>query len=174
MSEAIVKDSNVVFKNLEVLVKHLFSLEQNLSPIKLQKSLYFLFAYYGATYGSIGKDLSNDNKIEETTVYPKYLFNANFEAWKYGPVIHEVYSKNKDNGYEAEKYEPVDSKETEVLSYLNETFKQLNEISDFGLVERSHLDKSWKEPYSQYKEGETTSQGMNSDSIIEEYRNEYL
>lgn len=174
MNESIVSNDNVVFKDVKFLVKHLFSLDNMISPIKLQKSLYFLFAYYGATYGSIGEDLSNDDKIEETTVYPKYLFDANFEAWKYGPVIYEVYSENKTAGYQAEPYKPENTQEEEVLSYINETFQQLNEISDFGLVERSHLDKAWKEPYSQYEIGATSSQSMDSDLIIEEYRNEYI
>lgn len=174
MNKSNVSSDNVVFNDVKVLVKHLFSLDNTISPIKLQKSLYFLFAYYGATYGSIGEDISRDDKIEETTIYPKYLFDANFEAWKYGPVIYEVYSKNKSVGYQAESFIPENPQEAEVISYINETFQQLNEISDFGLVERSHLDEAWKDPYAKYELDHTSSQSMDSDSIIEEYRNEYL
>ncbi|UJF14984.1 DUF4065 domain-containing protein [Jeotgalibaca sp. MA1X17-3] len=166
--------SDYIFTNIEDLIKHLFSLERSLSPIKLQKGLYFLFAYYGATYGSIKKDLDDNNKIEQAEVYPKYLFKEDFEAWKYGPVVSSVYAENKFNQYEAKEYTPKDNKEKEVLSYINEIFKQLNEISDFGLVERSHLDEAWREPYSRYESDNKESQIMDKDLIIEEYRKEYL
>ncbi|UJF15001.1 DUF4065 domain-containing protein [Jeotgalibaca sp. MA1X17-3] len=173
MSEA-TTNKQYFFDDVNDLVKHLFRLEGKLSPIKLQKALYFLFAYYGATYGSVQTDIANENKIEQTESYPKYLFNDCFEAWKYGPVISSVYKENKQNTYEGKAYTPKDNKEEEVLSYINEIFQQLNEISDFGLVERSHLDMAWKEPYSKYKARQTESQTMNNEIIIEEYRNEYL
>ncbi len=64
---------------------------QNISPLKLQKSLYFCFAYWGAfAYkGNKAKNEISDQKFDE------YLFNDEIEAWVYGPVVPTVY-RNSD------------------------------------------------------------------------------
>ena len=49
---------------------------QDISPLRLQKTLYFLYAYYGASYGN----MSNSKEFEFTTDdkfnLPKYLFEG--------------------------------------------------------------------------------------------------
>ena len=51
MSEETVKE--YFFENVNDLIKMIYASNQNISVIRLQKALYFLFAYYGATYGSL-------------------------------------------------------------------------------------------------------------------------
>lgn len=61
--------------------KHKEKFNQNITPIKLQKALYFLFAYWG---GYIESGRQNSNFVEEDmTKYKKYLHNGTFQAWTY-------------------------------------------------------------------------------------------
>ena len=78
--------SQLVFEDKDFLVKFLYTLFETPSRIKIQKTLYLLFAFYGATYGSIESSNSDEDNEFSGQEYPKYLFDAQFEAWKYGPV----------------------------------------------------------------------------------------
>ena len=63
--------------------------QKQISPIKLQKSLYFLFAYWG---GLVRKSIQYPMSAEESFAsYDEYLYDSEIEAWVYGPVVPEVY-----------------------------------------------------------------------------------
>ena len=99
---------NAVFEDAKDVIALIKRGRDYLSPIRLQKALYFLFAYYGATYGSIPHSESEDRRASEVEddSFPKYLFNEyngeeiQFEAWQYGPVIRRIYVDNKENMFE--------------------------------------------------------------------------
>ncbi|MFZ3590005.1 Panacea domain-containing protein [Bacillus sp. DJP31] len=157
---------STVFNSVHTVAKYLYHLNNEISPIKLQKSLYFLFAYYGALYG-INKE---DGVFEGSPNSPRYLFDSEFEAWKYGPVIREVFNVNKQDGYqEVEIIEAVKEvvSKNEVKSFIDELFNQINSVSDFGLVDRSHQDFVWK---NAFKSGIL----MDKDHIIDEYMEKYV
>ena len=59
---------------------------KEISPIKLQKSLYFCFAYWG---GFVRKSKLADTEI--TINKSDWLFDEDIEAWVYGPVVPDVY-----------------------------------------------------------------------------------
>lgn len=160
------EESNYVFKDKNVLIQHLYRKIENMSNIRLQKTLYLLFAFYGATYGMLEQD------AELTESYPKYLFNADFEAWRYGPVDNEVYSNYKNGCYDdfGNEYIGETVEEKNALSQVNDLIEQANEINDFGLVDRTHQDESWS---SKYQEGVSHIK-MDSDAIIKEYAEKYV
>ena len=81
--------NKVFFDDKAELVNHILSKIDINSSIRVQKVLYLLYAYYGAIYGS----LEQEKSYEEFETYPKRLFNANFEAWQYGPIDSEVFLK---------------------------------------------------------------------------------
>lgn len=148
------------FEDINKLIAYL---KENLNPftdLKLQKALYFLWAYYSAMYG--------DSDMDE---YPSELFKANFEAWKYGPVISNVYRDYKNGNYEnlVSDFSPENSMEKDVKQFIDEMIKQFNDISVFGLVNRSHADHAWRDVY---RDGESHI-SMNNNTITEEYK-EYL
>lgn len=157
----------VVFDDVHTIAKYLFSLKDNLSPLKLQKSLYFLFAYHGALYS---KD-TEEGVFEGSMETPKYLFNADFDAWKYGPVIREVYFANRDGEYnntdEIQEAVSEIEKHPEIKKFIDELFGQIDSVSDFSLVDRSHEDNAWKEAYKHQAL-------MNKDNIIAEYIEKYV
>lgn len=125
------------------------SYNDRITPIKLQKGLYFLFAMWG------GKILAargeNETDTEDDDLYGKrneYLFEANFEAWKYGPVDREIYlwykeGKDQINATDLVFNEEIDY-QNEVIQYIDETIERVFRTSDFGLVDISHDDNAWK------------------------------
>lgn len=61
--------------------KYMEKFNKNITPIKLQKCLYFLFAYWG---GFVKQGQDNPKFVEEDmSKYKKYLHNGKFEAWTY-------------------------------------------------------------------------------------------
>ena len=64
---------------------------KKISPIKLQKALYFCFAYWG---GFVRKSKSPETEV--TINKSEWLFSSDIEAWVYGPVVPDVYH-NFDN-----------------------------------------------------------------------------
>lgn len=156
-----------ILPDVNYLASYLHNLKPDISPIKLQKSLYFLYAYHGAFYNqrateTVSEGTPNDN-IE--------LFKAEFEAWKYGPVIREVYFKKKNNEYndgrKIEEAVSVIEKQPETKKFIDDLFRQLDSVSDFALVDRSHMDDAWKEAYK-------SDAIMDKESLIKEYAEKYV
>lgn len=157
------------FKDVNDLIAYLYTkIDSRLSPLKLQKGLYFLYAYYSAMYGST----LDDEEAEITYDLPRELFPAEFEAWNYGPVIRSVYIERKAG---EEKYQEMarkfdsnqffnsDSKK-EVQSFIDDLFAQINRTSDFSLVDKCHEDKAWENTFSKGK-----STIIPNEAIINEY-----
>ena len=137
---------------------------KNISPIKLQKSLYFTFAYWA---GFVGKS-QKEGYVEEQISLSPYLFEEEFQAWTYGPVLPSIYNKYKDSKLEIIDKVPEELCSNDTLkeaidSILNDTF----EISDFKLVALSHEDKSWQKYYDE--------EDLNHNKVIkrEDIFNEY-
>lgn len=158
-----------VFHDVDDLVEYLFLKFGKLSPLKLQKGLYFLYAYYGATYG---KAKQTPGESEQDIAYPPRLFNEEFEAWTFGPVIRSVYNKNRrddyGNNFNADVIEHIAKETPDVLLFIDELFAQINSVSDFTLVDRSHEDDAWKVAISK---GNSTP--IDNDDLIQEYARKY-
>ncbi|RIN43258.1 Panacea domain-containing protein [Staphylococcus succinus] len=142
---------------------------EDISPLRLQKTLYFLFAYYGASYGQLSKSKDYELSKDESLNLPNYLFDVEFEAWQYGPVIREVYKDNKySDSYKELEFSMNDfdiedkTMKKEITEYLREIIRSTYKVSDFGLVERSHEDKEWNKNIANQSE-------MDNELIIKEY-----
>lgn len=135
---------------------------KEITPIKLQKSLYFLFAYWG---GMVRKSKLYPDAIEEDfSCYSEYLFDDDFEAWVYGAVVPTVY-KEKDilKFYNKNMF---DGKER-IKDFIDDLLNDLFETSDFTLVEACHNDNVWKNNFN-YDE-KFHNNKMEKEKIIEEY-----
>lgn len=159
------KTKKYFFDDKKELVSYIYKALSNPTPIKLQKTLYFVWAFYAATYGNIDYDTESEFKEEDT--YPLYLFKANFEAWKYGPVDNDVYSWNKSdviNNF-TESFVPETTQDKEIKLFLDDIISQVDNVNDFCLVERSHKDKAYK---SVYNDNELHT-SMNNNDIKRDY-----
>ena len=118
---------------------YLDKFHKTISPVRLQKSLYFCCAYWGG-FVEKGK-LQDKNKMEiDTSNYDKYLFDATFQAWVYGPVIPAVYNNNNiDSAYDENLFNGNDY----IKDFIDDLLKDINDVSDFKLVDISHKDEAW-------------------------------
>lgn len=130
--------------------KHKELFGKNVSSIKLQKSLYFLFAYWG---GMVEKSLRNPDSVEEDFAnYSNHLFEDEIQAWTYGPVIPNVYYDFKR--HYAHHYNRIDFEEQlleecdgKLKPFIDDLLEEIFMISDFRLVDISHEDQAWKNRY---------------------------
>ena len=136
-----------------------------IGPIMLQKTLYFLFAYW-CGFVEYAKN-NKDNEVEIS--YPCYLFEPSFTAWAFGPVDISVYEDFKENKtYNEEQYKnffnEVDSTVEEfVMCYINKCFN----TSEFGLSDVSRKDMCWK------RHRHCGNKTIPPEEIVKEYTNKY-
>ena len=143
----------------------------DVTPIKLQKGLYFLFAFWG---GMIRKAKNNKINAElDVSKYDEFLIEPNFEAWTYGPVDVDIYKEFK---YENEKFSNKDELVNKLdcdrftADYIDNLLDRIFVTNDFGLVDLSHEDNSWRDAYNE----DSLHIKMNPESIIEEYAERQL
>lgn len=158
------RDREYFFKDVDNLIQHLYYKFDALTPLKLQKTLYFLFGLYTGVYSGEAKD----GVQEETYSMPPFLFDATFEAWTYGPVIREVYIKNKyQGGYEPKEceFDLGNTTDKEIAKFIDDVGEVIVNMSDFALVDRSHEDTTWQKAI---EKGNSTE--MTKEEIADEYK----
>lgn len=103
------------------------------TQLQLQKLVYFFWCRYMKKYDS-------------------YVFEDDFKAWPYGPVIDSLYEKFKLYKSRTIKVKDLDvlrlqvysrimktSKSKEILSVLDEIIEQFGNCRAYDLVEKSHV-----------------------------------
>lgn len=163
------EDRKYFFKDITDLISHLKHLNPEMGALRLQKTLYFLFAFYGATYGSMQ---NTEGLSEIESVYPKFLFKEPIEAWAYGPVIRDVYFDNKLGKYESIPDKVLENYthrgEKDVIEFLDGIVSDLEDMSDFALVDRTHQDDAWKSKFD--PSNPHASSEINQEELINEYK----
>ncbi len=149
--------------------------KEKISPIKLQKSLYFLFAYWGG-FVKKGRDQNlNNNSEQSNESLPLYLFDDEFQAWPYGPVIPSIYSHFKfleqfGDSDESSKIESSISevkKNNYILMFINDLLHDIFNLSDFKLVDITRNDKCWIDNFNH--EDNYHKKVISKEEIINEY-----
>ena len=167
-----VLDKDLLVKFL--ILKHFEQTSTDISRIKLQKSLYFLFAIWSGF--SYNEEKEKNNELEDFYVNTYLYKKAKFEAWKYGPVDKEVYNSHL-NGIFSKKEEIKkwnindiedklfkDDKYGQTKSFIKNIITSIFKMSEFDLAERSHLDKAWKNSFENNNDKE-----IKLDDIRKEY-----
>lgn len=89
-----------------------------ITPLKLQKILYYAQGYYLAKFD-------------------KPLFNEDFQAWAHGPANPEIYEEYKDY-----KFKAIDEPKVELYDFDDETLSFLSHIWDvFGIYDGKYLEE---------------------------------
>lgn len=141
------------FENVDDLVNHLFHKEPDMAPLRLQINLYFLFTFYIGTY-------QNQND------YPEYLFNADFEAGPYGPIIRRVDLNQEEGKYIPREFIFGNHKiDQEISRFINGLLNRIIDRSDFSLVDRLHEDTTWRKAMNNGK-----FSIMSKEDIASEYK----
>lgn len=119
----------------------------NLTNLKIQKLLYYSFGMH--------RVINDEN-----------LFDENIYAWKYGPVIKEVYDVYKKYGYSNIEddywYEDYNLTEEEEITIQN-TWEQLGQLPANVLVEMTHNENPWIDAWN------NNYNKIINPNIIEEY-----
>lgn len=105
-------DSEAVSK-IEIVTQYILCKNEEITPLSLQKQLYFIQGFYLALYKQI-------------------LFNVNCEAWLHGPVYPEIYHKYKKYGYD-----PIEDEENFICKKDLESKLSRNEKTVVDLVTRT-------------------------------------
>ena len=174
--------TEVIFDKEEVAkyLVYLYHKERNgkmITPIKLQKGLYFFFAMWGGKILSGQADDVNDIEFSVANFHP-YLFYPKFYAWRYGPVDTDIYHWFKEHlGYESfriaeefklSKKDGIDDEEYQyAVDYIDSLSRRIFNTGDFALVDFSHQDECWKE--ARARDDTPGDNLMDNRRIIEEY-----
>lgn len=175
-TKTINKKNKYIFENKNDLVNYLFYKLNYPSLLKIEKTLYLLFAFYGATYGKL---INEENNSElDLMNYTTFLFKPNFKAWKYGPVDYDVYINFRDGEYtKNSEIKSIENKLNEILTgpekrniitFINNIINQTDEIDDFTLIDRTCEDTIWSDSYKNKEEN------MNPYLIVDEYYSKYI
>ena len=135
---------NYFFKNPDDLVNHILTkLPDEPGYLRLNLTLYFLFAAYAAAYNP---KVENPNILDEQ---PKFIANLNFTADQYGPQNYSIKEKLKNESYQPKEY-PFTNREMNqnVRHFIDDILYQLKSIDDFSLVDRALDDDAWLNAYS--------------------------
>ena len=108
--------------------------KDSLTPKKLQKLVYYAYAWFIA--------LNNENENEITNI----LFNEQPEAWIHGPVFPSLYNKYKKyNWNEIEKKEIHSSKlNKDLKAFLNDVWIKFGKFSADELEYMTHQEEPWE------------------------------
>jgi len=107
--------------------------QELISHLKLQKLVYYAQGLHLALHG-------------------KPIFKEKIEAWNYGPVVPELYSKYKHYGAKGiapEKTFNPESIDSKMREFLDEVFSAFGQFSAVGLMNLTHEDKCWKDAFPQ-------------------------
>lgn len=155
-------DNNYVASAKDWAQYIMFKHDGEISPIKLQKTLYFCYAFWA---GFVHKQTLGNVEFEFNQ--PTYLFEEQFEAWTYGPVLSSVYSEFK-NGRLKPSDLSDDIKNNELLcETINDIIADAFEMSDFKLVALSHDDSCWIKHF--HDDMENHNEIIPRDEIRDEY-----
>ena len=139
------------------VIAYVFDRLEEVTPLTLQKLLYFIQGIYLAFYG-------------------KPVFNEDCQAWVHGPVYPEVYDLFKDF-----KYNPIDDARFALLEgaedVLMDDEKRIIDlvVNTFGMyggktLERiTHHETPWKEARKGYGDGIHSHETIPKDRIMKYY-----
>lgn len=140
------------------VIAYVFEKLEEVTPLMLQKLLYFIQSVYLALYG-------------------RPIFMEDCRAWIHGPVYPEVYDLFRDF-----KYNPIDDARFALVEGmaddLGEEEKRVIDlvINTFGIysgkvLERiTHNEKPWKDARKGYADSIPSSELLPKDSIMKYYR----
>ena len=166
-------NNKYIFNNKDDLVNYLLYKLDLPSQLKIQKTLYLLFAFYGATYSKL---INKENKSElDSNNYTPFLFEPNFQAWKYGPVDYDVYINFKKEKYKGLKSienilneDLTEVEKRNIITFIKNIINQTDGIDDYTLIDRTREDKVWSDSYN------NKEKNMNPYLIIDEYYSKYI
>lgn len=123
---------DAMLKAQDIANYFLFKAEQDeelISNLKLQKLIYYAQGLHLAFNGSP-------------------LFNEKIKAWRYGPVVEELYFLYKRygaGGIPADKSFKPKNIDKKTREFLGEVYTVFGQFSAMRLMDLTHIDQCWKD-----------------------------
>ncbi|MDQ7983234.1 MAG: DUF4065 domain-containing protein [Spiroplasma sp.] len=125
------------------VAKYLYqNTNNNMSNLKLQKMMFFAYIKYYEKYG------------EE-------LFDDEFEAWVYGPVLPDLYYSFYRLFLIEDNKDDQNIKDKNIKDVLNEVIKEYDNKGAFELVKISHEHFIWQKARNGLDEFEPSNNKLN-------------
>ena len=141
---------------------------EDISILKINKVLYFCFAYWGA-YVRMGKNNIDNIEVDGLEDYSEYLFDTEFKAGVYGPYMKNLSKINNKYFIQYEKEKELHNfivksqYNGEVYKFLDPLIIDLFNANEFDLMYISKKDE-------EYQRAKNNNYGiMNNEKIINEY-----
>jgi uncharacterized phage-associated protein len=119
-------------------------ISEGVTNMKLQKLLYFAQAAHLAVYG-------------------EPLFNDEIQAWKFGPVVPNVYRFYKVKGDQLLRNEDDFYCDPQLEGFLKDVWKIFGKYSAYELANISHKHDPYKDVYDPEERGTVINQGTMRD-----------
>lgn len=136
-----------------------FLAQESMSPKKLQKLLYYSYAWFLTLQNESSDEL--DNK----------LFDAEFEAWVHGPVIYSVYDQYRHKGYQPiERYEgEIPDFDEETLDVLEQVWNVYGSYTGNEMESITHQESPWQNARSGYSPLDRCNEVISDEDIFNCY-----
>ena len=120
-------DSSANNSKITYAIKYILNQCEDITPLALQKALYYIQGFYSAFYGN-------------------FLFSEDCEAWVHGPVYKDIYFKYRD--YHFDPIAPCETFDSSLLNpqeraILDSVIKNLCCYSGKVLEEFTHNEAPW-------------------------------
>lgn len=126
----------------------------SITPLKLQKILYYAQGYYLA--------LNN-----------KELFKEDFQAWAHGPANPDIYNKYRDYKFgiiTAPSIEEIPNFNDEIVNFLYSIWESFGIYDGKYLEELTHKEKPWIEARKGFEPGEKCDKIISKKSMKEYFK----
>ena len=143
-------------------VANFFRSKEKMTHKKLQKLVYYAYAWYIA--------LNNDSKDNIQNVLCK---NTVFEAWVHGPVCHVLYDEYSNNYGMVEKYNgklnPLIT--GELKKFLEKIYKTFGKFTGDDLEAMSHRETPWQNARNTLSPSEPSNEPISEADMFVYYNN---
>lgn len=131
-----------------IILHHREVFQESLTPMKLQKLCYYVQAIYMATHDG------------------EQLFEEDFEAWTYGPVISALYQEYKDYGWRSIQQEfEFPELEPEKVDFIQQIVEAYGRYDGAALITMTHREEPWLYVRQGLSETEGSNALISKDSI---------
>lgn len=127
--------------------------ESTITPLKLQKILYYSQGYYLA-------------------IHDEELFPEEFQAWAHGPVNEKIYNKYREYSYQNIPEPQYELKEfsKEITDYLNDIWATFGIYDGKYLEMQTHKETPWILARKGYEPGEKCNEIITKSSMKEYFK----
>ena len=148
-------DELIGTSRIELVTRYLLSRNFDVTPLALQKLLYYAQAFFHA-------------------LFRKDLFADDCQAWSYGPVYPEIYYRYKSYRNEpipSEEMDGLDELTAEEKSFLDEIIRIFGYFSGTTLSNITHVEKPWLKARGNLRPEDRCTNVIDRESINEYFDN---